>query len=319
MSANESKAMSGSTIAVIVIVSILVLVLISVLAVQMVNSSSNVGTGASNIVVAPAPVPLPLPPSPIPTTAGGAGAGAGANARPAVNANANPHQQHQQMQAQARARFMQQAQAQQRAANSRISAAQGVFNAPYARADPMPQAQLNAAPVMPQLPNFLPGVPSSSNVGEVNQEIMSTEVYGTTANPYNEQNYMEDPAMLTPSSATDIRGIDTFMPNFDGTVGTVLADGETGNQVDPSTGLPTFTPGQLMRSQLLGGQGAGSFLRREQDPLSGLRKTVGRNMNGPQVVRRDLEVRRVQINAARLQSPTLEIGSDFNNGEFMVN
>jgi hypothetical protein len=297
MSSKDSNSMSGCTIAVIVIVSVLVLALIVVLIVQAVNCSNSQQSAA--VVVAP--------------SASGARFNAGRTGPP-------PHAQ-----AQAPRRYnaaqapMQGPVQARRPANSRVLAAQGMFNAPFPQPNPMPQAQLQMPPTMPQLADILPGVPSSLNVGEVNQDIMSTEVYGTTAMPYNENNYMEDPAMLTPSSSTDIRGIQTFMPNFAGTVGQIMDNGETGNQVDPSTGLPTFTPGQLMRSQLLGGQGAGSFLRREQDPLTGLRKTVGRNLNGPQVVRRDLEVRRKQINAARLDSPTLEIGSDFNNGEFMVN
>ena len=283
--------MSGCTIAVIVIVSVLVLALIIVLIVQAVNCS-NSQQSSTAVVVAP--------------SAPKARFQAGMRQPPVYKMPQPPM-------------HMQQQAARQRAMNSRISAEQGMFNAPFPRPDPMPQAQLNAPQFIPQLPEFLPGVPSSSNVGEVSQDIMSTEAYGTVAMPYNDTNYMEDPAMLTPSSSTDIKGIQTFMPNFEGTVGTLMKDGETGNQVDPSTGLPTFTPGQLMRSQLLGGQGSGSFLRREQDPLTGLRKAVGRNLNGPQLVRRDLEVRRKQINAARLDSPTLEIGSDFNNGEFMVN
>lgn len=296
--AKEGNSMSGCTIAVIIIVSVLVLALIIVLIVQAVNCS-NSQQASGTVVVAP--------------QAAGARFHAGKTGPPSP-------QQHQQMLRHRQMMMQQQAQAQQarRAANSRILAAQGVFNAPYPSPDPMPQAQLNAPPTMPQLDDFLPGVPSSSNVGEVTQDIMSTEVQGTTAMPYGDNDYMQDPALLTPSSATDIRGIETFMPNFDGTIGKPTEDGQTGNRVDASTGLPVFTSGQLMRSQLLGGQGSGSFLRREQDPLTGLRKTVGRNLNGPQVVRRDLAVRRNQINAARLESPTLEIGSDFNNGEFMV-
>lgn len=306
MSSNDGKSMSGCTIAVIVIVSVLVLALIIVLIVQAVNCSNSQASGA--VVVA-------APPAAAANARFQAGQRQPARYVGAPMPRAQQAPQPQQHYARAQTNSAQQ----QRAANSRILAEQGVFNAPFPQPNPMPQAQLNAPPFIPQLPEFLPGVPSSNNIGEVNQDIMSTEAYGTTAMPYSDTNYMEDPAMLTPSSSTDIKGIQTFMPNFDGTVGTVMRDGETGNQVDPSTGLPTFTPGQLMRSQLLGGQGSGSFLRREQDPLTGLRKTVGRNLNGPQVVRRDLEVRRKQINAARLESPTLEIGSDFNNGEFMVN
>ena len=78
--------------------------------------------------------------------------------------------------------------------------------------------------------------------------------------------------------------------------------GKANGPVDASTGLPLFTAGKLMRSQLLGGHGAGSFLRQMQDPLSGY-KRLGKNMCGAQNARRDLAVRRAQFNEARLADP----------------
>jgi hypothetical protein len=101
---------------------------------------------------------------------------------------------------------------------------------------------------------------------------------------------------MTTSSTTDITGLDTFMPNMTGGM-----DSDKG-PIDPSTGLPLFTAGKLVRSQMLGGHGAGSFLRKVQDPLSGY-KRLGLNMCGSQNARKDLEVRRAQFNAARLADP----------------
>ena len=41
------------------------------------------------------------------------------------------------------------------------------------------------------------------------------------------------------------------------------------------------------------------------DPISGYRK-LGKNINGVQVARRDMEVRRKQYNAARLENPNAD-------------
>ncbi len=197
----------------------------------------------------------------------------------------------------------------------RLNAAQGSFTT-YDAPAPMPQTQLMQAPALPSEEAFLPGVPSSpQTIGEAQFDIMTTEQGGTAINPFKETNYVQDPGMMTPSSATDIRGLQTFMPNMSGGVGGELESGQMGGAVDPNTGLPLFTTGKLIRSQLLGGHGAGSFLRQVQDPLTGYRKAVGKNLCGVQQTRRDLEVRRKQLNAARLASedadPLLFYMSDF--------
>jgi hypothetical protein len=197
----------------------------------------------------------------------------------------------------------------------RLSAAQGSFTT-YDAPAPMPQTQLMQPPALPSEDAFLPGVPSSpQTIGEAQFDIMTTEQGGTAINPFKETNYVQDPGMMTPSSATDIRGLQTFMPNMSGGVGGEQQDGQMGGAVDPNTGLPLFTTGKLIRSQLLGGHGAGSFLRQVQDPLTGYRKAVGKNLCGVQQTRRDLEVRRKQLNAARLASedadPLLFYMSDF--------
>jgi len=136
---------------------------------------------------------------------------------------------------------------------------------------------------------------ASGAIGE-STDRSTTEVGGTSANTYLDTSYSMASGMMTPSSATDIKGLDTFMPMMSDGVGTA------GGPVDPSTGLPLFTTGKLVRSQMLGGHGAGSFLRQQQDPLSGY-KRLGKNMCGAQNARHDLSVRRAQFNAARLADP----------------
>lgn len=183
---------------------------------------------------------------------------------------------------------------------------------------PMPQAQLMQLPAMAREEVYLPGVPSSlMTIGDgVNVDIPSTENQGMAMSPFADSNLMQDPAMLTPSSATDIQGLKSFMPYMGDGIGEESTDGIMGGKVDPNTGLPMFTPGKLIRSQLLGGYGAGSFLRPVQDPLSGYRKNVGKNLCGPQQARRDIEVRRKQINGARLRDENGDLPVLFANGEF---
>ena len=146
-------------------------------------------------------------------------------------------------------------------------------------------------------------------MGESEMNESSSASGGVVASQYSDSSYTMDPGVMTASSATDIQGVETFMPMMTDGVGS-----EKG-PVDPSTGLPLFTTGKLVRSQMLGGHGAGSFLRKQQDPLSGY-KRLGKNMCGAQNARRDMATRRVQFNAARLASsdgdPVL-----FNTSEFM--
>lgn len=188
----------------------------------------------------------------------------------------------------------------------------------YDQPAPMPQAQLMELPAMAREEVYLPGVPSSlMTIGDgVNVDIPSTENQGMAMSPFADTNFMQDPAMLTPSSATDIQGLKSFMPYMGDGIGDETTDGSMGGKVDPNTGLPMFTPGKLIRSQLLGGYGAGSFLRPVQDPLSGYRKNVGKNLCGPQQARKDIEVRRKQINSARLRDENGDFPVLFANGEF---
>lgn len=194
---------------------------------------------------------------------------------------------------------------------------QPIYDAPA----PMPQSQLMQAPNMPVQDVYLAGVPSSSSIiGDAQMDIMTTENQGTSIDAFSDGNYLMDPGMMTPSSATDIKGLQTFMPYMGGGVGENdnLNNGDMGGPVDPNTGLPLFTTGKLIRSQLLGGHGAGSFLRQVQDPLSGYKKSVGKNMCGVQQARRDLEVRRKQLNAARLEHPDAD-PILFNTSDFAYN
>jgi hypothetical protein len=186
---------------------------------------------------------------------------------------------------------------------------------------PMPQAQLMQAPGMATEEMYLPGAPSSSNIiGDAQMDIMTTENQGTSIDGFSDSSYLMDPGMMTPGSPTDIQGLQSFMPYMGGGIGgdDQSQGGEIGGPVDPNTGLPLFTTGKLIRSQLLGGHGAGSFLRQVQDPLTGYKKTVGKNLCGVQQTRRDLEVRRQQLNAARLEHPDAD-PILFNSSEFAYN
>jgi hypothetical protein len=173
---------------------------------------------------------------------------------------------------------------------------------------PLPAAQLMAPTTMPRIDPSL-GMMQSSNASDSEMNESSTEAGGVSASEYSDNSYAMDPGMMTASSSTDIQGVETFMPMMSDGVGS--SDGP----VDPSTGLPLFTTGKLVRSQMLGGHGAGSFLRQQQDPLSGY-KRLGKNMCGAQNARRDLASRRVQFNAARLADPEGDPVL-FNTSEFM--
>lgn len=192
-----------------------------------------------------------------------------------------------------------------------------VYDAPA----PMPQTQLMQAPGMAVKDVYLPGSPSSlSIIGDAQMDIMTTETQGTSVDGFSDNSYLMDPGMMTPGSPTDIKGLQSFMPYMGGGIGENdnQQNGEIGGPVDPNTGLPLFTTGKLIRSQLLGGHGAGSFLRQVQDPLTGYKKTVGKNLCGVQQTRRDLEVRRRQLNAARLEHPDAD-PILFNSSEFAYN
>ena len=170
---------------------------------------------------------------------------------------------------------------------------------------PLPSAQLMAPTTIPVPPNSLAMVQTSSSmVGEYD------ESGSASVNQYTDTSYTMDPGMMTTSATTDVQGIETFMPMMTGGVG-----GKDG-PVDPSTGLPLFTTGKLVRSQLLGGHGAGSFLRQQQDPLAGYAKSVGRSMCGSQAARENIAARRTQFNAARLADPNGDPVL-FNTSEFM--
>lgn len=275
------KGMNGATIAVIVIVSVLVLALIVVLIVQAVNYS-----GDKTVYV----------------KAGANGGGSTSMGGGGMRARLPPPPRRGMM----------------GGARMQLPTAPTPFMAPptYDAPAPMPQTQLMQPPAMPNVDLGLPGVPSSlTTIGEATPDIMTTEQAGTSVNPFQPHNYTQDPGMMTPSSATDIKGLQTFMPYMGGGVGGEQQNGDMGGAVDPNTGLPLFTTGKLIRSQLLGGHGAGSFLRQVQDPLTGYKKAVGKNLCGVQQTRRDLEVRRKQLNAARLANedldPVLFYMSDF--------
>lgn len=169
---------------------------------------------------------------------------------------------------------------------------------------PMPSHQLMTPNVMPDLPGFQ-GMPTAS---------MSVGNAPTTTNEssFSAKQYAQDPAMMTAPNKNDVQSMKQFLPNMMGALQS--ANGP----VNPDTGLPLITHDKLARAQSLGGFGAGSFLRPVQDPLTGYKKTIGKDMRGAGHVRQDLQVRRAQINAARLNDanadPILFQGSEFMYG-----
>ena len=108
----------------------------------------------------------------------------------------------------------------------------------YDQPAPMPVEQLTAPTYMPPIAGEKIGEPTSAqNIGDDQMATSSTETQGTTSNHYMDSNYLQDPGMMTPSTATDIKGLQTFMPYMGGGVGSTEKDGP----VDPNTGLPLFT------------------------------------------------------------------------------
>ena len=175
----------------------------------------------------------------------------------------------------------------------------------------LPSNQLSVPFDMPDTLGFLPNIPSSNVVGEVEIDYNTTEFQGTSANPFIDGHYLEDPSQMTPSTATDMRGINSFMPNMGDGVGYNQQNGSEvgGGPVDVSTGLPLFTVGKLVRANQMGSSSSSGFLRQVQDPLSGLKRTVGKNLTGSINQRADIEIRRKQFNEARLTNPQND-GSD---------
>ena len=171
------------------------------------------------------------------------------------------------------------------------------YDAAYAQSAPLPASQLMTQPSLPVADSAMSyTVSASGSIGDSEMDRPTTETGGTSMDEFVGTSYAMDPGMMTPASTSDIQGMETFMPLMNDGVG------KAHGPVDPSTGLPLFTTGKLVRSQMLGGHGAGSFLRKEQDPLSGY-KRLGKNMCGAQNARRDLAVRRAQFNKARLADP----------------
>lgn len=197
----------------------------------------------------------------------------------------------------------------QRTAPQRTAQPVRRYNAAYAAQAPMPGLQLMAAERLPAAAVDRLVSSASSSVGDAMQ-LGNTQQNGNSIAPFQSAAFEMDPA--TAASQNDLRSMDAFMPSMAGAVES--ADG----LVDPATGLPVFTTSKLMRAQALGGYGAGSFLRPVQDPLSGYKKTIGKDMRGSGHLRHDLEVRRAQINAARLNDPNADPVL-FQMSEFMYN
>jgi hypothetical protein len=116
---------------------------------------------------------------------------------------------------------------------------------------------------------------------------MTSESGAMVAAPFQKSTYQTDSGVASPH---DIKHINDFLPSTKGALQT------KNGPVDPSTGMPLFTAEKLVKSQKLSGHGVGSFLRPEQDPMSGY-KRLGKTMFGPQATRVEVERRRAQLKA----------------------
>lgn len=160
---------------------------------------------------------------------------------------------------------------------------------------PLPSQQLMSTNEMPDLDLNMEYM-SNNNVSS-NDLNYSAPTYGSNSlSNFEHEHYRQSSSSMSASTDKDVKDISVFMPNIND------AKKSDNGPTDPSTGLPLFTSGKLTRSQLLGGHGMGSFLRKQQDPMSGYRR-LGNNLCGSLNSRRDLDMRRTQFNEARLADP----------------
>jgi hypothetical protein len=155
----------------------------------------------------------------------------------------------------------------------------------------MPSQPLSAGTVMADATTF--DLTTSSMSGDISGEESTLPRWSEIS----DSKYNNDSGLSVPSDVTSMQAL---LPDY--SQGTVGADGV----VDPSTGLPLMTAERLMRGQMLGGIGAGSFLRPQQDPLSGLKRSIGNNPWGAMRSRADVELQRQKFNAMRTANPDFD-------------
>ena len=130
---------------------------------------------------------------------------------------------------------------------------------------------------------------------------------GTSLSPFLASAYNQDPATMTPNTYADGLGLDAYMPDV---------SNATPEGLDPQTGLPVFSTASLKRSNALSSYGANGFLRPVMDDTNGYKKTIGKRIQTCRYNDCDLDKRRNQFNAARLNSGGEDVVL-FNQTDFM--
>jgi hypothetical protein len=145
-----------------------------------------------------------------------------------------------------------------------------------------------------------------SNFSSVNAYALDSAV-GTTLSDFVASAYFQDPATMTPNTYADGLGLDAYMPDV---------SNATPEGLDPQTGLPVFSTASLKRSNALSSRGANGFLRPVMDDTNGYKKTIGKRIQTCRYNDCDLDKRRNQFNAARLNSGGEDVVL-FNQTDFM--
>jgi hypothetical protein len=165
----------------------------------------------------------------------------------------------------------------------------------------MPAQQLNVSHNFPSTVNKLQDMSSPISIGG------EKGAAGTTLSNFVGSSYFQDPATMTPNTFADGLGLDAYLPD----VSNATPDG-----LDPQTGLPVFSTASLKRSNDLSSYGVNGFLRPVLDDTQGYKHNVGKRKCPERYNDCDLDRRRNQFNAARINSGNDDIVL-FNANEFM--
>lgn len=171
-----------------------------------------------------------------------------------------------------------------------------------------PQAQMPAQQlfVSNNFPSTIDILQDMSNFSSVNAYAENGAV-GTTMSKFVGSAYFQDPATMTPNTYADGLGLDAYMPDV---------SNATPEGLDPQTGLPVFSTASLKRSNNLSSRGANGFLRPTMDDTQGYKKTIGKRIQTCRYNDCDLDKRRNQFNAARINSNGEDVVL-FNQTDFM--
>lgn len=165
----------------------------------------------------------------------------------------------------------------------------------------MPAQQLGVSHNFPSTLNKLQDMSSPMAIGGDKAAV------GTSLSNFVGSSYFQDPATMTPNTFADGLGLDAYLPD----VSNATPDG-----LDPQTGLPVFSTASLKRSNDLSSYGVNGFLRPVLDDTQGYKHTVGKRIQPLRYNNCDLDNRRNQFNAARINSGDNDVVL-FNVTEFM--